>query len=621
MNTTPTQTPTINRRFFELGKLLATPGGLLKLHPEDRAQGLIRHGNCDWGDYGPGDWEQNDLAVDELLLPATLKPLSQLMAPPPEPEVPDGDGAPADGDTPNTGVNTGVDSGKAPDDDKTERAETSVEVARGYDYSCVMVMLAPQAADRVRKFARELISADDLTEKGFDDEPHITLLYGLHTADATDVGDVLCPWSNFRVCVKGISVFSTDKYDVVKLDVDGHDGDLSSINARLRELDYTSDHDEFKPHLTLAYVKPGEGAKYVGKAFPFWEGGTDEAGWLKFDSVRFSSKDGTQRDINLRSGHEKAVERALGQWERKSLKRLERGQGAACAFESEVLSDEMRDNLRELLETVCDKGGVREVMRMAGRAKTTGDPHNNSGSFASFWSGPDRDEVTKKLFNGKLEVTGFDAPQVLEASEKLFGRKFSAEDWKELSGAPDKHNLRVKAVEDSIELKIDKGPNESDAFFQKAVISKVHPSHVRPYATSRGVLLELESMYKNTADDSKAPKDLAPRMLAHIFKKCDLIGIDNVFANAAGHSGKPGGDIGFWRWPQLGFDAPLTPEDIAILPPDLQGSTRISDVIQKGRLDWWQAKGHGDEMEFDLTRGSRSRKIFEAYLADKKISI
>ena len=293
---------------------------------------------------------------DELLLPSNLKPLSQLIAPPPEPQLPGGDNAPDGNEAPDGAPNDEAES--------AERAETSVELARGYDYSCVMAMLPKSAADRVRKFARDLISADSLSGDGFEDEPYITLRYGLHTANASDVADVLHPWVRIAACVTGVSVFKTEQYDVVTLDVGSHDDDLTGVHDLLGELEHTDTYSEFKPHITLAYVKPGMGAKYAGARFPFWRGESDVAdakSWLSFDDVRFSSKDGAKTDINLRDGHVKAVARALGQWERKSLKRLERGQSASCAFESEILSDEWCTAIAARLAGVFDKSGVREV--------------------------------------------------------------------------------------------------------------------------------------------------------------------------------------------------------------------------------------------------------------------
>ena len=281
--------------------------------------------------------------------------------------MPGGDGAPGEAPDGEPGDDAASDAspGEAPDDGKTERAIIGVDLARGYDYSCVMAMLDGDASAVVREFARNLIDASDLSGDGFEDEPHITLRYGLHTESASDVAPVLHPWVRFSARVLGVSLFSTDEYDVVKLDVTGHDGDLHDVHELLGELEHTDTYGEFKPHITLAYVKPGMGAKYADARFPFWSGKGDEESWLKFNSVRFSSKDGTQTDINLRDGHEKAVARALAQWERKSLTRLKSGQGAACAFESEVLSDELCGDVRELLAVATDKALVREVFAQA----------------------------------------------------------------------------------------------------------------------------------------------------------------------------------------------------------------------------------------------------------------
>lgn len=35
------------------------------------------------------------------------------------------------------------------------------------------------------------------------------------------------------------------------------------INKKLKELDYKNDYPDYTPHITLAYVKSGEGEKYI----------------------------------------------------------------------------------------------------------------------------------------------------------------------------------------------------------------------------------------------------------------------------------------------------------------------------------------------------------------------
>ena len=50
---------------FSLGVVVATPGALAELADEDRLGALARHARGDWGDAGPEDRAENDLALKE----------------------------------------------------------------------------------------------------------------------------------------------------------------------------------------------------------------------------------------------------------------------------------------------------------------------------------------------------------------------------------------------------------------------------------------------------------------------------------------------------------------------------------------------------------------------------
>lgn len=50
---------------FELGQVVATPGALETLTPEDIANALARHHRGDWGECGPEDWRENDTSLRE----------------------------------------------------------------------------------------------------------------------------------------------------------------------------------------------------------------------------------------------------------------------------------------------------------------------------------------------------------------------------------------------------------------------------------------------------------------------------------------------------------------------------------------------------------------------------
>ena len=130
-----------------------------------------------------------------------------------------------------------------------------------YSYSCVMAMLNDEDAKEVHEWGKEIVSDDclytdpDDPSLGRENEMHTTVLYGLHTNECCDVIDVVEEVKPFKLKVKGISKFDTnDDYDVIKLDVDAPE--LRKMNKALSELPNSNKYPEYKPHLTIAYVKP-----------------------------------------------------------------------------------------------------------------------------------------------------------------------------------------------------------------------------------------------------------------------------------------------------------------------------------------------------------------------------
>lgn len=109
----------------------------------------------------------------------------------------------------------------------------------------------------------ESIPDEDLAGNGRELAPHITVKYGLHTDDPAEVAEIVRGLEPVVATLGKTSIFEGGEYDVVKVEVDSDE--LRRLNALLCErLECTDTHPEYLPHVTLAYVKPGEGQKYAG---------------------------------------------------------------------------------------------------------------------------------------------------------------------------------------------------------------------------------------------------------------------------------------------------------------------------------------------------------------------
>jgi 2'-5' RNA ligase/GNAT superfamily N-acetyltransferase len=174
--------------------------------------------------------------------------------------------------------------GQAP----VQRAAPPVKSEAPHDYSSTQVNLPVAVAERVQR-AAAMIPEADLAGDGREPRPHVTVRYGLHTKNAAEAAPLLEGEGPITLKLGKLDVFtSSPEYDVVIAPVESPD--LHRLNAKLKSLEHTDTHPEYKPHVTLAYVKKGAGAQYVGRAD--LEGQT-----VTVDRVVFSPKSGTPTEI------------------------------------------------------------------------------------------------------------------------------------------------------------------------------------------------------------------------------------------------------------------------------------------------------------------------------------
>lgn len=175
----------------------------------------------------------------------------------------------------------------APDEKKPQHEKSSTQVT-----------LPPEAAKPFVDYGASIPEADLYTDPkdasyGRETEPHITALYGIENDDVEPVRQALAGIGPVTAKLGKVSAFeNADRpYDVLKIDIDS--ADLHRVNAALKAgTKFSSDFPDYKPHLTLAYVKKGMAKKYVGdERFAGKE--------LTFDTLQFRTRDGRSIDIKL----------------------------------------------------------------------------------------------------------------------------------------------------------------------------------------------------------------------------------------------------------------------------------------------------------------------------------
>jgi|TARA_R110000822_G_scaffold59269_4_gene147921 2'-5' RNA ligase len=161
-----------------------------------------------------------------------------------------------------------------------------------YSYGCVMLYMSPPA--KFWSLVQAAVKEEDVcTEDGLgrETEPHLTVLYGIH-ADVPDedVEAIIDSLKAPELTLNKISIFDTnDTFDVLKFDVEGKG--LHDMNAKFAELPHTTDYPDYHPHATIAYLKSGEGEKYIGRL--------DEPYVLTPSKVVYCKPDGTKKEYQF----------------------------------------------------------------------------------------------------------------------------------------------------------------------------------------------------------------------------------------------------------------------------------------------------------------------------------
>jgi 2'-5' RNA ligase len=116
-----------------------------------------------------------------------------------------------------------------------------------------------------------IINKDDLYEVegenyGIQDNPHLTLLYGLKpNITKEQVEQVLeksVDGEKIEIEIENIGLFENDNFDVVKFNVKKTE-QLQKLFDSLSELPNENTFPDYNPHMTIAYVKKGLGKKYT----------------------------------------------------------------------------------------------------------------------------------------------------------------------------------------------------------------------------------------------------------------------------------------------------------------------------------------------------------------------
>lgn len=141
-----------------------------------------------------------------------------------------------------------------------------------YEFGCVMAVLDDVISKAILEFNKKLIPDkflynDETNNFGRETEAHCTIKFGLTDHYKKDVmGKLIEVISPFKATLESIGIFENPKFDVVKFNVKSDV--LERLNKLFSKLPNEDEHPIYHPHLTLAYVKPGEGKKFLKEFKP-----------------------------------------------------------------------------------------------------------------------------------------------------------------------------------------------------------------------------------------------------------------------------------------------------------------------------------------------------------------
>ena len=158
--------------------------------------------------------------------------------------------------------------------------QSSVTKAAGV--GCIMIPLPDEARAAIHTLQRQ-ISPDNLVS--LEDSPHVTVRYGV-LSEPPEVAAAISGYGLIGISCGKLGLFRSPEFDVLIVYVNKTPELLALRDLIETECDCQEDtHPEYTPHVTIAYVKPGAGDRYVALDNPL------ENMSYTASSVKFSMSD------------------------------------------------------------------------------------------------------------------------------------------------------------------------------------------------------------------------------------------------------------------------------------------------------------------------------------------
>ena len=230
---------------------------------------------------------------------------------------------------------------------------------------------------------------------------------------------------------------------------------------------------------------------------------------------------------------------------------------------------------------------------------------------------PEKDVVDHSVYKD-VSIYGSDQPLYRGQVEKRLNEIFSDSD----------RPLKMEHVLDMMglhHLAETHGGNQMRVIISGGSIMHVKVSHPHIQDMYREIFVKngkpvIHNMSLCLEDD--APKGLGTKLIANQILQCRKHGISKIECFAADPTHESNNPkhpyVGYKVWPKMGYDGKIPRYVKNRLPPEYKDYQKVSDFYQTpDGVSWWEENGRGFNAELDLTEGSHSRRVLEAYISKK----
>lgn len=227
--------------------------------------------------------------------------------------------------------------------------------SRRHEYGTIQFDMPSSVRRSVTKLQEQIDSAD-LTGKGLEDQPHLTIRYGLNSVDLASAEVVAAQFEPITIQFEGfISLFEKDEFDVVMVRPSA-DKELTRLHEAFSEaMDCIDLNRDYAPHVTVAYVKKGKGIEYSQKLTPNLPDIVLSVVRLiaPDDSVSFVQLGKKQATGNRQQTTDNKKSAEITNWQRKALKAVRAGKSADVRFDAQHIDPAQRVAISSALACDC----------------------------------------------------------------------------------------------------------------------------------------------------------------------------------------------------------------------------------------------------------------------------